>query len=86
VLWMAPIGFKCGSGSSILGQCGSGSRVLMTKNCEFYRRSFVSNPFRVRAARILIQYDLFRIRLRIRQKFSDPTGSRSTTLLIFCTS
>jgi hypothetical protein len=33
-------GFKCGSGSSILGQCGSGSssafetRDLMTKDCK----------------------------------------------------
>ena len=40
VLWMAPIGFKCGSGSSILGQCGSGSRVLITKNCEILQLKF----------------------------------------------
>jgi hypothetical protein len=32
-----PHGFHCGSGSgsSTLGQCGSGSRVVMTKNCKF---------------------------------------------------
>ncbi len=62
------------------------------RDCEFYQRSFVSNSFRVRAARIRIQNDLFRIwlwirirqkfRIRIRQKVSGPTGSGSSTLVV----
>jgi hypothetical protein len=31
VLWI-----RCGSGSGILGQCGSGSRDMMSKNCEIF--------------------------------------------------
>ncbi len=44
---------------------------------EFYQRSSVSNSFRERAAQIWIRNDLFRIRLRIRQKVLNPTGSDS---------
>ncbi len=50
------------------------------RNSEFYQRSFVSNLFWIRAARIRIRNDLFRIRLLSRQTVSDPTGSGSTTL------
>ena len=43
---------------------------IWLRNCEFYLRSFASKSFLIRAARI-------RIRLQIRQKVSDPTGSGS---------
>jgi len=45
---------------------------IWLRNCEFYQR----NSFRVRATQIRIQNYLFRSRLRIRfrQKVSDPTS------------
>jgi hypothetical protein len=42
------------------------------RNCIFYLRSFASN-----STRIQIQNDSFRVKIRIRQKVSDTTGSGS---------
>jgi hypothetical protein len=50
-------------------------KIFIYINCEFYRRSFVSNSFGIRAAQIRIRIDL----LRIRQKVSDLTGSGSNS-------
>ncbi len=54
-----------------------------TTNCEIYQRCFVSNLFRVRAARIRIRNDLLRIRLRIRKKVSDPDPQHWREVMVF---
>jgi hypothetical protein len=56
--------FQCGTGSGILGQCGSGSRVLMTINWKIL---FVEKPY-------------FFIAIHLSPELQDIQGSRSLPL------